>query len=144
MVLLHTGIQREQFLCFLSLLETRCPIHELKSPVDWRRQRRSALAAEHARTNVSWFLEANQEEFEKEVKELIGNKQGEWPVIRQDYRLIVCTRHQRLIESVWTTSSRSLADRRRDRSLYFRIAMFCRAWTSRLHIDSEPLSHYHH
>lgn len=71
-----TGIQREQFLSFLSILEARCPILELKSPVDWRRQKRSALALAHAETNASWFLQSDREAFDAAVKEQIGGRQG--------------------------------------------------------------------
>jgi len=71
------GIQRQQFLAFLSLLEARCPVLELNTPVDWRRTQRSPSSAIDLNERSSWYTSEDSALFKQAIKELIGEESGQ-------------------------------------------------------------------
>lgn len=72
------GVARQQFLSFINLLQKRCPIVELDTPVDYRRTfveraaREQEVEVEPERFQARWFQQADRSRYDELVKSVIG------------------------------------------------------------------------
>lgn len=75
------GVQRQQFLGFINLIQSRCPTIELDSPIDYRRtfMNRPTLEGTNAtdETKRGWFTAADKTAFDQAAERLTAGHKPE-------------------------------------------------------------------
>lgn len=77
--LYQEGVKRQQFLSFINLIQARCPIIELDSPVDYRRTflTRQGTRNDSNEIKPAWYLPAGANEYHNAVNSVVTGQAAE-------------------------------------------------------------------